>query len=102
MLHKKSLGNSEFTTGNRIYKIIKIKGTRQNKCELVAWNQNKCIICGRFLNKLQRKYCSKCKPIMDKIISKLINKKRYDEDIMYKNKQLNKSKKQYRNKKGVM
>jgi hypothetical protein len=33
---------------------------------LVSWRQRRCQICQRFLGKLQRKFCSRCRPIEDR------------------------------------
>lgn len=42
----------------RIYDRTKING--KQTCTVKSWIQNKCIICGKFLSKKQRRFCEKC------------------------------------------
>lgn len=44
---------------------------------LVSWIQRKCQRCCRFLSKHQQKYCSRCKPLMDKKVKRKDSKTRY-------------------------
>ena len=51
-------------TITKIYKPNRRYQRIQGKYIVVAWIENKhCNICGKFLNKIQQKYCSNCKEL---------------------------------------
>ena len=58
----KTLGNSFFIRGNRVFKTITINGKKITK--LVTWSQRRCERCKKFLSKRQKKYCKKCSYIV--------------------------------------
>ena len=52
-MHKFRIEKGLFSSGVRTYKSI------NGKVSIVCWSQNRCMVCGKFLDKRHFKYCSK-------------------------------------------
>ena len=79
----KQLGDGIFSTGNRTFKrhFINKKWTS----ELICWIQKKCIDCGKFLSKHNYyNRCSRCSKNHNRLINKIISKKKYHNDENYR------------------
>jgi len=62
----KYLGNSELSTGSRVSKKVRIKGTEEMSYVLLTWSIRQCTKCGRFLPKGHTyDVCQRCSTIKE-------------------------------------
>ena len=77
-------------------------GKSQNRSyshgKLIAWIQNKCERCGRFIPKLRRRWCAKCFYIIHRNYTNKHRREKYQNDLNWRKNRLIDNHNRYREK----